>query len=233
MIAVRTIAHGRAELFELWVRHTKSLKGVKPVAAVSCMDTEKVCIEHDIPYVRMPNRPLARKCNLSLKLAEHLNPDAVITCGSDDFISQGYIDYCNENLEEYNLIHSLDIYYYNVPTNEYAYSRGYENHRRGEPLSVGRCYRADLLEKMNWQTMPNITDSSIDRNVKMYIEQHRHHFNQHIFRQRDSPGMIVDVKTGNNITPFKWRPNYEPVDDTRFREIGVWNEIANLKPIED
>jgi hypothetical protein len=224
LIVVRTIAHGRAKLFDLWVKHTLSL-GVDVVAAVSCDDTEQVCRDYGIVYSRMNNQPLSSKINESTKLASSLYPYGIITCGSDDFISPSYLDFINKHKYNYNLIHSTDIYYYDTLSKQFAYSCGYINERKGEALAVGRFIRFDLMDLMGWRMINVDAFGSLDRYIKLKLSEYDTHIKELKFSQKETGTFVLDVKSCDNITKFKWRENYSKADESRFNELSLINEI--------
>lgn len=228
MIAVATIAHKRVEVFELWVKHTLSLDEVVPVVALSCDGTEAVCKKYGVFYYRMENLPLSNKCNARMEMCRHLDIDGVITCGSDDLISQSYIDYILIKSVDYNLINPLDIYYYDTESKQCAYSKGYQNERKGEPLGVGRYYRRDLLDILNWKTITGNWSGSLDRHTQNYLRMYKHHFNELRFRMHHQGVFIVDVKTQENITKFIWRDNYVKISEELFKKLPIWEQVQSL-----
>lgn len=165
-------------------------------------------------YVEAPNDPLNRKWNVGLGVARFLEPDAVLTVGSDDLVSDSlllaYADKVRAGVDYFGLV---DLYFFDAATVRLGHWPGYGPqsmpHRTGEPIGLARCYARGLLESVDWQLWPDVPARS---NAMDYASL------QHLATQGLTPrtftlaalnAKAVDVKVGLGITGFDRIPYRE------------------------
>ena len=160
----------RPELFEIWAAGAKRLvkdfpemKAEVVVAGSEGERTRDIVEGHGFSYVEVRNEPLGHKANVRLQWCRILNPSHVLLLGSDDLMSSTTLGYIlmmmNEGFDE---VCSMDLYLYNTANKEAVYSEGYINHRKGEPIAVGRCVKAWVLDQLNWTLWPDNIPIGLD-----------------------------------------------------------------------
>lgn len=161
-------------------------------------------------YVETPNRPLGAKANVRLAACSSLDPDYVVLCGSDDIVSPKTFAYYRECAERgIDEVTINDIYYYNAHTGELAYSCGYTDRRRGQPVAPWRMLSRAMCEALGWNAWKPterlfLDNHSVRRLAAIPHEEHR-------IRVRDQGLFVCDIKSQINMTPWKMRNNWKPV----------------------
>lgn len=122
--------------------------------------SRQLCERYGFYYLEHENLPLSDKWEYGLKNARHLNPDAVITVGSDDLLSVPlFHSYANLLNEGYLFCGLGDGYFLDLADPErITYWKGYGglNREQGMPwrlnetLGMGRMYSRLLLERVDY-----------------------------------------------------------------------------------
>jgi hypothetical protein len=229
-IVITTMVWKRWEIFEMWADGVKNIISyfnnvdIKVVIAGSEGNESRKRVEkHCFHYIEHPNMPLSNKANARLSACKQFNPDYVVLVGSDDIISIKAFDFILSKMAKgYDEIAPMDIYYFDTVSQTAAYSHGYQNRRKGEPVAVGRALSKYVLNKCNWNLWPQNIPCSLDRFSKKRINQFkRNHF---YYRCKDEGIVICDIKSKTNITKFALRPNYEIINKSI-----ISNQIPQIK----
>lgn len=96
--------------------------------------------------VSAPNEPLGLKWQRAVDNARTLEPDALIILGSDDFLSDGFIDSAAELAMNHDFVYFTKWYIFDQSKNE-SYFLNYKIHF---PLGSGRIYSKRFLDRHNW-----------------------------------------------------------------------------------
>jgi hypothetical protein len=155
VVAVLAI-HRREEITRLTLERLKRQTVDLEIAVAGDSEIEvELAREAGVHYVEHPNLPLAAKYQAAVNLARTLSPDAIVTTGSDSWISDNW---CEVALEEM-LKHGWD----SVGKNEFAamnldtmeiVERRYKSNRADKPDGNGRMVLAKGMEKLGWQLYP-------------------------------------------------------------------------------
>ncbi len=105
-------------------------------------------------YVNYPNDPLSEKIQAGIYKAREFSPDAILLCGSDDWLSLDWIERFSLCLRTYDVVgHGTmnllqgtggkDIKIIEIPV--YMGTS-----RRGEPIGAGRMISRRILDKIDW-----------------------------------------------------------------------------------
>lgn len=120
-----------------------------------CNLAKKVSKEEDLIYVDHTNKILGRKWQAALDRARQLDPDAVLICGSDDLIEEGYLDeYCGERMFGVNWWIVYNSLLQDMVHCSYTI--------RKDPLGSGRVIPSRCLETYNWDVFPYKTGEGCD-----------------------------------------------------------------------
>ena len=88
------------------------------------------------------------------------------------------------------------------------------DHRRGEPMAVGRMVSRGLLERCNWSIW-NIAEKRFLDNWAWEAMQSIPHSTKYFYLKRTDL-LIVDVKTDQNMTPLIMHKGYYNLPDNRI-----------------
>lgn len=205
----------RPQVFNLWafcikrlIRDFPEIEFVVTVAGSEGSRSKRRVEKHGFNYIEAPNHPIGRKANTRLQYTKTFKPDYVLFLGDDDLLTSSLFQYYLDRIKEgYDEIAPLDIYYYVSWLDKVAYSKGYIDHRKGEPVAVGRMLSKRALNKVKWTLWADHEDKYLDNHIIANLKHQR--IKRHYFRVESVDGMLLDVKTDTNMTQFKWRKNYE------------------------
>jgi glycosyltransferase involved in cell wall biosynthesis len=138
----------------------------------SCDEDKEVARATGVPYFHCPNEPFVGKVQFSLDKARELNPDYVLRCGSDDWLSSNW---CKFMLSKFDVdtgfgatfvchtvryLPSLDQASCNIQIIRHVVYKG--TPRYGESLSPGRLWSRTSLDKIDWQLTKNARHDNVD-----------------------------------------------------------------------
>lgn len=219
-IAITTMTWKRPSVFSVWAAATRRLIRNFPnvdiivtVAGSEGARSRERVEKFGFEYIEAPNFPIGKKANMRLKFTSTFNPDYVLLLGDDDILSDDVFQYYLDRIKDgFDEIAPLDIYYYISWLKTCAYSQGYVDHRKGEPVAVGRMLSKRVLNKAKWSLWADKESQYLDnhaiQNLKNIVKR------PHYYRLSKTGGVILDMKTAHNMTKFQWRKNYSKIDNS-------------------
>lgn len=127
-------------------------------------------------YIEHSNRPLGKKWQVGVNHAKTLNPDAVMICGSDSWLSPRWVETAIPHLIDgcdlvgINMFHACKIY----PKQKVRIiRRSYQNNRVGIPMGSGRIFSKDILNKSNWNIFPVHKNIGMDFFSFQEVKKHK------------------------------------------------------------
>lgn len=216
-ILIHTLVWKRHELFEVFKLQVKRLQELADVQVIVTGSEGKASWDlcKDYNYLDVANVPIGFKAQLGIRYAKYLDFDYMLFLGSDDFISDKtflqYLEWAEEGIEE---IAPMDLYLYEAETRSLVYAEGYVDHRRGEPMAVGRMISRGLLDRLDWQIW-NIAEKKWLDNWAWEQMQSIPHTTKYFYLNRTDL-FIVDVKTDHNMTPLIMHKGYYNRPDNRI-----------------
>lgn len=126
--------------------------------------------EYEILILKFPkthfafaqNNPLGNKWQVAVNLARTKNPDYLITCGSDDFLSSDYVDNCIKLT--YKGFQFIGINGWYLTDGKKHYKAKYK-HLHHFPAGSGRFFTSEALDKINYQIFDTTANRLLDDNV--------------------------------------------------------------------
>ena len=209
----------RPEVFRIW-GHNMSRLADKYGLTIAVTGSEgevsrNLANEFSMCYHEWPNSPLGEKANQRLKFAGALNPDFVWLMGSDDIFTEKTVEYYLKKINQgYDEIASLDLYYYHY--GDVIYSHGYQGKRLGEPIAPGRMLSARVLDHYGWEMWNSSENKFLDGHVRNRVDQLD--IKRHYFKHVEQGTCMMDIKTNENMTPYKLRSNYEKVSNKILKD---------------
>lgn len=121
----------------------------------------------DVDYLHVSNNPLGKKIQEGVEYCRQFEPDALLMCGSDDWLSPNWIDVFIPRLGEFDIVGADCLYVILFSPKELVEVKrcSYEGTERdGEPVGPGRLLSRKILDKMDWQLYSKDLNSSLDIN---------------------------------------------------------------------
>jgi hypothetical protein len=162
-VVVPIPVNGRIPLLKHTVNRLYFVNKVHKVILIGdSIEVKQIAEALNCEYVYHPNYPLGAKWNAGFKACEKYNPDAVLFCGSSDWISEDYLSFCDKSFDVAGKLgcHFADV---GQKENRAVFWEGYkEPKRKGETIGIGRVLSSRILKKMNWTPFEDTRDSSLD-----------------------------------------------------------------------
>ena len=228
-IAIITAVWKRPEVFAMFARNvhrlSKDFDIVCCVAGSERSKSEAMVKDQGFDYVEWKNPPLGQKMNRAAMLAAKHNPDYCLMMGSDDLISPELLRNYLKHIEDY--IYVTDGYFYDLESKRALYWAGYNrNLNRGHALGAGRFMSRNLMDQLNWQPwlddrLHNLLDTSMDKRLAQCKYTKR-------ALKCISHGLLVDVKSPENMTKFQRWTNTEYINSrVILKEFGedIYNGV--------
>ena len=126
----------------------------------------------------------------------------------------------------YDLIGTLDTYFYSPQKNELGYWCGYETRRLGETIGMGRTLSKKILNKVRWEPWRSDLDKGLDGSMMARLGRFKPR--QMKIKMADTGIFGVDIKTVANITRYGCYPNLKkkPINDIKV--LPEWKQILEL-----
>lgn len=194
IIAV-TPVFGRTPILKYTIQRLLKKNGCSHVICVGHQETDRKCVEENGGIWVQHENILGGKWNAGFQAARELKPDGVLFVGSSDWVSDNWLDMA-PMLEKEDLIGKPDFYMLDMgDTRRMCHWAGYQCHRKGEPIGIGRMVSASILDKMNWKPFIDTANKSMD--WQMYIKAL-------------SLGGTVHSETGNQYLSLSFSTNRWP-----------------------
>jgi glycosyltransferase involved in cell wall biosynthesis len=112
-----------------------------------------------VPYFEHPNQPLGAKLQFGVDVIRKLNPDYLLLCGSDDWLSANWCEFLIPKFKpDIGLVGALTYYIADcVPDKpvQISWREAYKGTGRfGEPIGQGRLLDCKFLEMLDWKLFP-------------------------------------------------------------------------------
>lgn len=204
-IAFSTSMFLRHEIFSLWAEQVLHLQKTFPqheyavvVAGSERSASQRLAESYGFDYIEHRNNPLGEKHNARMERVMFHNPDVVVMLGSDDLMCQKTFEYAIGKVQEgFDVVHHLDLYFYDSVGKRSFYNEGYTNHRRGEPMAVGRVLNAKVLYEQH-----PMYPAGKNRGHDYIFKDRLVGYSEHIYTLRQLGLCVVDVKSKTNLTPI-------------------------------
>lgn len=108
------------------------------------------------------NQPLSDKWQAGVDYARQFNPDAIMICGSDSWLSINWCETARKHLNDFDMFGTKNFYTcYLVPGKRVKIiGRAYRT--RKDPAGSGRIISSEILDKIDWQMYPKAQRHSMD-----------------------------------------------------------------------
>lgn len=225
-IGIVTINHLRPRVLHLWLASMSRLRkefGFIPAVVVSGADDEFICSCYDVHHITQKNIPVTDKWNLAFAYMKSIRPDYVMISGSDDIIStELYRNILEETGKGTDLIGTGTLWFYaGDGTNRGRTVR--LNSRR--LLAPAKTISAKVLDNIDWVICPTEKNWGMDAIMDQAIKPY---WKTRVFVD----GVVVDVKTRQNLNHFTvWGNRLPVVDSQEFYKLLSEEELQILKSL--
>lgn len=199
-ILIATTLWKRPEIFDYWAERIKPLKCDVLVVGSESQTSRALVDKHGFEYLEAPNSPLGLKFNARVKyFLEHPEYTHLLLLGSDDIICSRTLRVIEKNLQKYDIVNWMDIWYYHWETGKIAYMPGYTNQRKGEPLAPARCLSRRVVQHLKGQLWDNDLTTAPDGHLWAKLKRFQ---NQTSLWCKQEDCVILDIKSQFNRNSF-------------------------------
>jgi hypothetical protein len=223
-----TINHGRPQVLQMWLsqiaRIRTTLDTYFPAVVTSGEEDRAICEQYHVQHCTMPNKPVTRKWNRSLKYLKDIGADYIMILGSDDFISAELVQNTVAQMDK-----GIDVI--GINTLHFYCAQGVDKGKlsrmerpKGSPLlGVAKTVSSRVLDQCDWKLWNEDKNWGMDSIATKTIRQYAKSY-------ATVEGMVVDVKTKQNLNSFNVFKRYPMVSPVEFYNIlsGEELEILNL-----
>jgi hypothetical protein len=167
-----------------------------------------------VHIISVPNNPLGKKWQSGVDKAKELGANPLIICGSDDFLSNGFIKKACDYSRYHDFIF-FDNWWIYEPRGNKSYYLRYNMFRYDKPpLGSGRIYAPRMLDRNGW----SIFDSGKDWHLDNHSWETKH-FEDRLFPNPDGMNILAVKGFWETMNPLDKILNSDTID---------WNEEPDI-----
>jgi hypothetical protein len=213
-LGIITINSGRKKILSLWLAQIQRLRRETqcfiPACVCSDEDDKSLCQSMDVNHRTRPNNPVSDKFNHAMYYMRDIGVDAVCVMGSDDLMStEYYLKTWDEVQKGIDLIGTNTIYFYCGQGSD----RG-KLVKLDTPIlkGIGKTVSSRILNQCNWTLWNEEKNWGMDAIATRTIMSYNP-------SKAVIEGIVVDVKTKENLNSFRVFRNRPEVDNRLFLDI--------------
>jgi len=121
----------------------------------------KLC---DCFYLEYKNKPLSEKWQQGILAARKLDPEAIMICGSDSWLTKDWCEVLFPHTRKSDLVGINNFYACKAYPNQKVkiIHREYQGHRKNLPVGSGRMFSRSILDNLNWIIYPKKINRALD-----------------------------------------------------------------------
>jgi len=223
----------RPELTVLFLdrlEHLKKKFDVIPLVVGTEGEFRADCGKRGILYVDHENRPLGSKWNKGMQAMKDLPVTNIMILGSDDFVSDDFIEHSLTFAEDKDFCGCMDLYMFSANRHRSGWAGFFYFAYQGWMVGPGRCYSRELMDKLKWSPWGVARNSGLDGSIAKNIKNLGIKIKAGTYRIKDKGLFMVDIKTYGNISGI---PGGAKLLDDSFEEAlsehFPFEEAFNLK----
>lgn len=220
---------------ELLKRHIHPFERI--IAVGSCNTDKQTANKAIVDYTEYKNFPVSEKWQHGIYCAQQYDPDAIMICGSDAWLSTNWCMLGKEYVKDgYDIVGKKDFYTCYLAPNSKLSIIGRTYRTRKDPVGSGRLISRNILDKLNWQLYPTGLNSCMDG------ESYKRMINENAILKviTEHPEMIVmSIKSPlwETITSYSHIANHRmfvPLEDITDNEIWLNTHFPEaIKDLKD
>lgn len=152
--------HKRKEVVISTIRQLqKQTIPIEIILVGSCDADNEVAKIVNVHYFEHKNQPLGAKLQFGVDMARKMNPDYMLRCGSDDWLSPNWCEFLISKFKpNIGLVGALTHYIAECTPGkpvQISWREAYKGTERfGEPIGQGRIFDCKFLEALDWKLFP-------------------------------------------------------------------------------
>jgi len=225
-LGIITINHNRPQVLSLWCaqirRLRQELNAYVPAVVVSEASDNDICLKYAVWHIASENRPVTSKFNRAFAYMKSLDVDYVLITGSDDIVSTEFVQNTVAQMElGIDLIGTNTIYFYCGQ----GIDRGTLT-RLDSPIlkGIGKTVSKKVLDQCDWVLWNEDKNWGMDSIASKTIAKYAK-------TKAVIGGMVVDIKTKQNLNSFNVFKKYPKVAPQEFYNILSGEEITILNSL--
>lgn len=188
------------ELFLDRLAHLKKKYDIIPACVGSENQFAEDCKERGILYVDFPNKPLGLKWNEGIRQFERQPVTHIMILGSDDFVSDKFIEFSMRFAEDKDFTGCKDLFMYGAHPRRRGFGQLFYFRYQGFLVGPGRCYSKEIVKEMNWTPWNVNKNAGLDGSITKSVKRLGGHVRRGSFVAKDRQLFVVDIKTSGNIS---------------------------------
>ena len=229
-LGIITINHKRPQVLKLWCAQIKRLRydldWYIPAVVVSGAEDKAICDQYHVMHIEQENKPVTAKFNRAMWHMRNIGADYAMITGSDDIMSTEFVQNTITLMETgVDLIGVWSFYFYCGHGKDRGRLVRLERPNTRTFLGIGRTVSRRVLDQCDW-TLWDVEknwamDAIASKNLAKYA-----------VTKAKVEGMIVDVKTNDNLNRFNiWSKRLPEVNPQEFYNILSEEELEILKSL--
>jgi hypothetical protein len=221
-----TINNARPQVLQMWLSQITRLRTMLdtyfPAVVTSGAEDKAMCQAYHVHHYTMDNKPVTRKWNKSLEYLRTIGCDYCMVLGSDDFISAELVQNTVAQMDK-----GIDVI--GINTLHFYCAQGVDRgklSRLDRPssttfLGVAKTISKGILDSCDWKPWNEDKNWGMDSIASKTIKQYAKTYAQ-------VEGMVVDVKTKQNMNSFNVFKRYPMVEPQEFYSFLSGEELEIL-----
>jgi len=202
-LGILTALWNRRELTVLFLdrlEHFRKKYDIIPIAVGTGGEFRKDCGKRGIFYVDCENRPLGTKWNKGMEAFRDIPVTNIMILGSDDFVSDEYIEHNLEFVEGKDFCGCMDLYMFGANPRRRGWSGYFYFAYTGYLVGPGRVYSVELMDTLKWNPWGYARNTGLDGSIARNIKKSGMKIKAGSYRIKDKGLFMVDIKTPGNIS---------------------------------
>ena len=191
--------YGLTILFLDRLKHIADSFDAIAVAVGTGGEFRKECGRRGILYVDHDNRPLGSKWNAGIKVFENLPISNVMILGSDDFVSDDFIEHSMRICEGKDFCGCNDLYMFGANLRRRGKRQFFYFAYPAYLVGPGRCYSRRVLESLGWVLWNGQRNTGLDSSAAKRVRKVEG-LTGNMFSIKKEGLFMVDIKTDGNIS---------------------------------
>lgn len=208
--------HQRKEITTKNIKLLKEQTDVPKVIIVCSLQEElEYYKQFQVTVILSENKPLGKKWQSGVNVANKLGANPLIILGSDDILSSGFIKMVLNKLKQgFEFVGCTAWFSLDVKANK-IYSSRYINRNEDYPIGSGKVYTKSLLDRIGWKVFDQKADRKLDDQGQRLISGCKYY----LYKEPH----ILAVKGGwNELNPIQ----------SYLNAPNIKNEVTDMKVLQ-
>ena len=172
-LGILSAVWGRPELTRLFLdrlEHLKNKFDVLPAVVGTDLEFHDDCSKRGIACLNYANKPLGQKWNHGIKFFIDKDVTHVMILGSDDFVSDDFIEFSIKFAEDKDFTGCKDLYMFGAHPKRRGWRGLFYFRYSGYLVGPGRCYSKRIIDEMDWRPWGSNRNSGLDGSIAKSVK---------------------------------------------------------------